>query len=92
MAFGVCEAARRRGLCVPDDLSMVGFDDLREESGISPRLTTVCQPLAEMGLVAARTLLRLAQGEEIETLRIELATAFVARASTASTESVDPKG
>jgi len=83
MAFGVYEAARQRGLRVPDDISVVGFDDLPESRWASPPLTTVRQPLAEMGLTAARTVLRLARGEEIETPRIELATELVGRVSTA---------
>ncbi|GAB7041975.1 MULTISPECIES: LacI family DNA-binding transcriptional regulator [Catenuloplanes] len=84
MAFGVYEAVRRRGLRVPDDISVVGFDDLPEARWASPPLTTVRQPLAEMGLLAARTVLRLAQGEDIETPRIELATDLVVRDSTAA--------
>jgi LacI family transcriptional regulator len=87
MAFGVYEAVRRRGLRVPDDISVVGFDDLPETRWTSPPLTTVRQPLAEMGLVAARTVLRLAQGEEIETPRIELATDLVVRDSSAPLKS-----
>jgi len=83
MALGVYEAARQRGMRVPDDVSVVGFDDLPESRWTSPPLTTVRQPLAEMGLMAARTVLRLSMGEEIETPRIELATEFVARDSTA---------
>ncbi|WP_033343689.1 LacI family DNA-binding transcriptional regulator [Catenuloplanes japonicus] len=84
MAFGVYEAVRRRGLRVPDDVSVVGFDDLPETQWASPPLTTVRQPLAEMGLLAARTVLRLAQGEDIDTPRIELATHLVVRDSTAA--------
>ena len=84
MAFGVYEAVRRRGLRVPDDISVVGFDDLPESRWASPPLTTVRQPLAEMGLVAARTVLRLAQGQEIETPRVELATELVVRSSSAA--------
>jgi LacI family transcriptional regulator len=83
MAFGVYEAVRRRGLRVPDDISVVGFDDLPESRWASPPLTTVRQPLAEMGLLAARTVLRLARGEEIETPRVELATELVVRDSSA---------
>ncbi len=83
MAFGVYEAVRQRGLRVPDDISIVGFDDLPEARWSSPPLTTVRQPLAEMGMVAARTVLRLAQGEEIEVPRVELATELVVRHSTA---------
>lgn len=85
MALGVYEAVRVRGLRVPDDISVVGFDDLPEARWSSPPLTTVRQPLAEMGLLAARTVLRLARGEELESPRIELATELVVRDSTAAT-------
>ena len=64
MAFGVYEGLRQRGLRVPDDVSVVGFDDLPEARWSSPPLTTVRQPLAEMGTLAARTVLRLARGEQ----------------------------
>ncbi|MDG4831202.1 LacI family DNA-binding transcriptional regulator [Solwaraspora sp. WMMD1047] len=84
MAFGAYEAVRRRGLRVPDDVSVVGFDDLPEARWASPPLTTVRQPLAEMGLLAARTVLRLAQGEPLDTPRVELSTDLVVRDSTAS--------
>ena len=83
MALGAYEAARRRGLRVPDDLSVVGFDDLPEARWSSPPLSTIRQPLTEMGALAARTALRLAQGEIIETPRVELATDLVIRDSTA---------
>jgi LacI family transcriptional regulator len=83
MALGGYEAVRRRGLRVPDDLSIVGFDDLPEARWSSPPLTTVRQPLSEMGMLAARTVLRLAQGEKIESMRLELATDLVVRDSTA---------
>ncbi len=83
MAFGVYEAVRRRGLRVPDDVSVVGFDDLPEVQWASPPLTTVRQPLAEMGALAARTVLRLAAGEEIESPRVELATTLIVRESSA---------
>ncbi len=83
MAFGVYEAVRRRSLRVPDDVSVVGFDDLPEARWASPPLTTVRQPLAEMGLLAARTVLRLARGDAIESPRVELSTELVVRDSTA---------
>jgi LacI family transcriptional regulator, galactose operon repressor len=84
MAFGAYEAVRRRGLRVPNDVSIVGFDDLPEARWSSPPLTTVRQPLSEMGALAARTVLRLAQGERIESMRLELATELVVRDSTAA--------
>ncbi|HEX6687025.1 MAG TPA: LacI family DNA-binding transcriptional regulator [Candidatus Limnocylindrales bacterium] len=83
MALGVYEAVRQRGLRVPGDVSVVGFDDLPEVRWSSPPLTTVRQPLTEMGALAARTVLRLAQGEKIESPRVELATELIVRDSAA---------
>ena len=82
-AFGVIEAARRLGLQVPRDLSVVGFDDLPAARWAAPPLTTVRQPLADMGRTALRTLLRLAAGEDVDNRRVELATELVVRESTA---------
>jgi len=82
-AFGVMEAARVSGLSVPDDLSVVGFDDLPMARWSSPPLTTVRQPLADMGLMAGRMLAQLVAGEDLATRRVELATHLVPRASTA---------
>jgi LacI family transcriptional regulator len=83
MALGAYEAARLRGVRIPGDLSIVGFDDLPESRWSSPPLTTIRQPLSDMGMLAARTVLRLARGERIETPRVELATDLVVRDSTA---------
>lgn len=83
IALGVIEAARSRGLRVPEDLSVVGFDDTDIARMASPPLTTVRQPLREMGRAALRTALRLADADKIESHHIELATELVVRASTA---------
>jgi LacI family transcriptional regulator len=83
MALGVIEAARERGLRVPQDLSVVGFDDTQLARMASPPLTTVRQPLWEMGGVALRTALRLAAGEALDSHHVELATRLVVRGSTA---------
>ena len=83
VALGVVEAARARGLRVPQNLSLVGFDDTQLARMASPPLTTVRQPLREIGAVALRTALRLAAGETIESHHVELATALVFRGSTA---------
>ena len=85
--FRVLEAARVSGLSVPDDLSVVGFDDLPMARWSSPPLTTVRQPLAEMGRMAGRMLHRLIHGEALDTNRVELATHLVLRASTGATRS-----
>jgi LacI family transcriptional regulator len=81
MALGVYEAARQQGLRIPDDLSVVGFDDLPEAGWASPPLTTIRQPLSDMGTLAARTLVRLIRGDAVESPRIELSTRLVQRAS-----------
>ncbi len=82
-AAGVIEAARARGLRIPEDMSVVGFDDTQVAWFASPPLTTVRQPLHEMGGVALRTALRLADGEKLDSHHVELATELVVRRSTA---------
>lgn len=84
MALGVVEAARVRGLRVPDDLSVVGFDDTQLAPLASPPLTTVRQPLREIGAIALQRALRLAAGEKVDSHHIELATELIVRGSTAS--------
>jgi LacI family transcriptional regulator len=83
MAFGVYAAAWSRGLRVPEDLSVVGFDDLDAHQA-TPPLTTVRQPLVEMGRLATRTLLGLIRGEPAVAARAELVTDLIVRASTAA--------
>jgi len=82
-ALGVYEAARQRGLRIPQDLSVVGFDDLPTMRWVSPPLTTVRQPLADMGRVAAEMLCDLVDGVPLRSQRVELATELVVRESTA---------
>jgi LacI family transcriptional regulator len=83
IAIGTIQAARARGLRVPDDLSVVGFDDVEHATIVTPSLTTVRQPLAEMGRTAVSLLNRLLEGQRFETLHVELATRLVVRDSTA---------
>lgn len=82
MAIGTLQAARERGLHVPEDLSIVGFDDSEHGRIVTPPLTTVRQPLEEMGRIAVSLLLRLIDGQRLEALRVELATRLVVRDST----------
>ncbi|MFI5908584.1 LacI family DNA-binding transcriptional regulator [Dactylosporangium sp. NPDC051541] len=82
-ALGVYEAARRLGLRIPEDLSVVGFDDIEVTRWCGPPMTTVRQPFAEMGATAARMVLQLAMGEPVEPARVELATELIVRGSTA---------
>jgi len=83
IAIGVLQAARARGVRVPEDLSVVGFDDVEHATIVTPTLTTVRQPLAEMGRTAVSLLTRLLERQRFETLHIELATRLVVRESTA---------
>jgi LacI family xylobiose transport system transcriptional regulator len=82
-ALGVYQAAREARLHIPEDLSVVGFDDLPVAAWVGPPLTTVRQPLAQMAMAAARLVLRLANGEQPSQTRVELATELIIRESTA---------
>jgi LacI family transcriptional regulator len=81
-AVGALKAAAERGLSVPGDLSVTGFDDIDLSQATSPMLTTVRQPLEEMGRTAVSLLRRLIDGHEVEALHMELATHLVIRGST----------
>jgi LacI family transcriptional regulator len=83
VAIGALHAAYERGLRVPDDLSVVGFDDTNQAVIVTPRLTSVAQPLAELGRMGVSLLVRLLEGQRLDALRIELATRLVVRDSTA---------
>src|ERR1700733_13666664 len=83
LAIGAMQAARLRGVSVPDQLSVVGFDDTFEASIVTPALTTVRQPLAEMGRMAVNLLVRQLQNQRIEALHVQLETKLVVRESTA---------
>jgi LacI family transcriptional regulator len=83
MAVGALNAARARGLRLPDELSVVGFDDTPEAEAAHPALTTVHQPLRELGRVAVSQLVRLLDGHQFEPLHVALATRLVVRSSTA---------
>ena len=76
------EAARVHGLRVPDDLSVVGYDDVAVAPWASPALTTVHQPLRQMAESATQRLLGIRAGEAVAT-RLEMSTSLVVRKSTA---------
>ena len=84
MAIGVMWAAREAGLNVPEDLSIVGFDDLEIAQHANPPLTTVHQPIMQKGEAAARLLLRMISSPDSERPRHEtLETRLMIRGSTA---------
>jgi len=89
-AFGVYEAARQRGLRIPEDLSVVGFDELPVARWASPPLTTVRQPLAEMGSAAAQMLGELIDDRPLRSSRVELSTELIVRESTAPPKAAGP--
>ena len=78
-----CASRASAGLRVPEDISVVGFDDSEQSAIVYPSLTTVRQPLAEMGRMAVSLLLRLLDNQRLEALHIELKTRLVVRESTA---------
>ena len=81
-AVGALAAAAERGLSVPGDLSVTGFDDIDLAQATNPQLTTVRQPLEEMGRMAVSLLIRLLDGHRVDALHVELATELVVRGST----------
>lgn len=82
VAVGVLQVAGERGLRVPADLAITGFDDIDLSRATDPPLTTVRQPLQEMGRIAVTHLMRVLDGHQPEALHIELATTLVVRGST----------
>lgn len=82
MAVAAMETAQAMGLRVPEDLSVVGFDDTLLARLCNPPLTTVNQPLESMGTSAVRNLLHLLKGESVPTL-MRFPTTLVVRGSTA---------
>ncbi len=86
-AIGVMSAARASGLRVPDDLSVVGFDDLPMAAWTNPPLTTVHQPIVEKGRLAARLLIERMRGRRVESPP-PLARSLVVRSSTSKAKEV----
>jgi LacI family xylobiose transport system transcriptional regulator len=83
-ALGVMEAVRELGLRVPDDLSLVGYDDIPLAKWVSPRLTTIRQPLRRMAEEATRLVLQMAEAPLENVPRMDLATSLVVRESTSA--------
>jgi LacI family transcriptional regulator len=88
IAIGAIKAAQERGLRVPGDVSIVGFDDLPYATIVTPALTTIRQPLAEMGRAAVGLVVRLLDSGRPEAPQIELPTRMIVRESTASPRSI----
>ena len=82
-AMGVYKALYLRNIHVPERMSVIGFDDIPLTTIVSPSLTSVRQPLFDMGRVATSMLIRLIAGEPLDSLRVELATTLITRESCA---------
>ncbi|WP_336631369.1 MULTISPECIES: LacI family DNA-binding transcriptional regulator [unclassified Microbacterium] len=82
LAAPVLRTLSARGLSVPGDIAVAGFDDERAALLLSPQLTTMRQPYDEMGRVAVEMLTRILAGEPVPVQRHELDTTLVLRAST----------
>lgn len=84
MAFGAVNALADRGLAVPRDVSVIGFDDTVDAARFHPPLSTVRQPLRQMGELAGEMVCRLIDGGATDPVRITLSTELVVRESTAA--------
>ena len=80
MALGVIDALRARGVRVPRDIAIIGFDDIQESRYTAPPLTTIRQPLRQQGRLAIETLLRRLSGEPVPDV-LTLPTELVIRRS-----------
>jgi len=81
MAIGVYRAATQLGLRIPEDLAVVGFDDIELSSYLTPPLTTVAQPKAEIGQTAVSLLLERIGARDLPARRVVLETRLVVRES-----------
>lgn len=86
MAMAVLEVAHDLGIAVPTDLSVIGFDNIPESALSDPPLTTVQQPIREMGRQAVAVLIELIEGRQPADLHHVLGTELVLRRSTTSPE------
>lgn len=83
-AWGVYQAAEEAGLVIPDDLSVMGFDNLPDSSCFKPALTTVDQFVADMGSIATEMITKLVKGETLEQNLLVIPTHLIIRDSCAS--------
>jgi len=81
MAMGAMDAIRHRGLRIPDDVSVIGFDNIPQSAVVYPPLTTIQQPLEQMGRVATQVLLDMLKNPAKQVARIELPTELIERSS-----------
>jgi len=81
MAIGAMEAIKNKGLRIPEDIAIVGYDDIPEASYTSPTLTTIALPKRKLGTLAIEILLKSLSGQENEYQKVVLPTKLVVRES-----------
>jgi LacI family transcriptional regulator len=82
MAFGAIDAINSRGLTVPDDISVIGFDDIPTASCVFPKLTTMHQPFDAIAAYAVREVVGMIDGQSTAAARIAFPAKLVVRGST----------
>lgn len=85
IALGALQVVKEHGLKVPEDVALVGFDDIQAAAFVEPALTTVHQPLYEMGVTATGLLVRLLNGEQLTQRKVRLPVRLVIRRSCGAT-------
>ena len=88
-AAGVYQALYQRNIPIPEAMSVIGFDDIAYTAQMAPPLTTIHQPLIEMGKVATNMLLRLIAGQPLDSNHVELSTSLVVRQSCSPPRNAD---
>lgn len=91
MTLGVLKAIKQAGLSVPEDIAVVGFDDMPWSGELCPPVTSVAQPTYELGQEAARLLIRRINDEKVFRQDVLLKTRFIIRASCGATINHDKK-
>jgi LacI family transcriptional regulator len=92
MASGVLVAAHHMGISVPEELSVVGFDDIPLSRQVWPPLTTVRQPIRKMAELATNLLIRILGGEDLDTHQYEIPTELIIRKSTGPVYTLETEG
>ncbi len=83
-AAGVYQALYHRNVYIPDEMSVIGFDDVTYTAQMAPPLTTIHQPLIEMGRMATNMLIRLISNQALDSKHVELSTSLIVRESCAA--------
>lgn len=81
VAIGIIQRLKQAGVKVPEDISVVGFDDIRESELIDPPLTTIAQPAYEKGIAAAETVFAIIDGKSVDRERCRVPFTFIKRDS-----------